>query len=110
MPETPEMPQIIQLDNAALAQLKANQPQLQLIDVRSPGEYHGLGHIPGARLMPLQQFAQTYQTLSPAQPVAITCEHGVRSMAAAEWLVAQGYSPVYNLTHGMAQWSGERAF
>jgi rhodanese-related sulfurtransferase len=100
------MPEIQQLDNAALEKLVAETPDLQLIDVRTPAEFFSLGHLTNAQLMPIQTFIDTWSQLDASKPVALVCQHGVRSMAAATWLQDQGFSQIYNLTHGMAEWDG----
>jgi len=41
-----------------------------LLDVRQPGEYEG-EHIPGAKLIPLPQLADAYETLDKEKPVIV---------------------------------------
>jgi tellurite methyltransferase len=81
-----------------------------VLDVRTPGEYEGLGHIPGAWLMPVDLVASGPAVLQGDRPVLVYCEHGVRSVAASRLLVAAGISEVLNLSGGMAVWSGPREF
>ncbi|HWI18780.1 MAG TPA: rhodanese-like domain-containing protein [Vicinamibacterales bacterium] len=82
-----------------------------VLDVRTPGEYDDLGHIPGAWLMPVDLVASAPAVLPPGdRPVLVYCEHGVRSVAASRLLVAAGISEVLNLSGGMATWSGPREF
>jgi rhodanese-related sulfurtransferase/precorrin-6B methylase 2 len=84
---------------------------ITVLDVRTPGEYEGLGHIPGAWLMPVDLVASAPAVLpSNDQPVLVYCEHGVRSVAASRLLIAAGVSEVLNLAGGMATWSGPREF
>lgn len=99
-----------ELTNDELIALMAETPGLQRLDVRTPDEYYGLGHIEGFALCPVQTLPHWLPTLNPAVPVVVTCEHGVRSRYAAEALEQAGFSPIYNLTHGMAAWEGERQF
>jgi SAM-dependent methyltransferase len=42
--------------------------------------------------------------------VLVYCEHGVRSVAASQLLVAAGITEVLNLAGGLAGWSGPREF
>jgi rhodanese-related sulfurtransferase len=91
-----------------------------VIDARTPGEYEQLGHIPGAWLLPVDLMASAPAILPAAslneaslnEPGAILvyCEHGVRSRAAAELLVAAGIGDVLNLSGGLAGWRGPREF
>jgi rhodanese-related sulfurtransferase len=82
-----------------------------VIDVRTPGEYDRLGHIPGAWLLPVDLIASAPAIL-PAEPrpVLVYCEHGVRSRAASELLAAAGVDNVLNLSSGLAGWRGPREF
>ncbi len=85
----------------------AENPKLQLIDVRTPEEYEYLGHIPQARLIPLHELPYAFRVLNPDDDVAVTCQHGVRSMDACFFLQAQGFDKLYNLQEGMSTWDGE---
>jgi len=81
------------------------------LDVRTPGEYEGLGHIPGAWLLPVDLVASGPAVLpDDGRPVLVYCEHGVRSVAACQLLRAAGIENVVNLAGGMAVWSGAREF
>jgi len=81
------------------------------LDVRTPGEYEALGHIPGAWLMPVDLVASAPAVLpDDGRPILVYCEHGVRSVAASQLLCAAGIDNVLNLSGGMATWSGPREF
>jgi rhodanese-related sulfurtransferase len=83
--------------------------EMLVLDVRSPGEYAGLGHIPGAWLLPLDLIASAPAVLpADGRPVLVCCEHGVRSVAAARFLEQAGVAGVVNLSGGMSVWSGTR--
>ena len=43
--------------------------------------------------------------LERGQPIALHCHHGVRSRAAAEELLREGFTNVYNLEGGIEAWS-----
>jgi rhodanese-related sulfurtransferase len=82
-----------------------------VVDVRSPGEYEQLGHIPGAWLLPVDLAASAPAVLpKDEKPVLVYCEHGVRSVAASQLLSAAGIERVLNLAGGLAAWSGPREF
>jgi tellurite methyltransferase len=82
-----------------------------VLDVRTPGEYAQLGHIPAAWLIPVDLAASAPAVLPDnQQPVLVYCEHGVRSVAASRLLAAAGVAPVLNLAGGLAGWSGPREF
>jgi rhodanese-related sulfurtransferase len=77
----------------------------QLIDVRTPAEY-ATGHIPGARLLPIDQLPSQLASLDKSKPVAVYCATGARSLNAKQYLAAQGFATVVNLQAGMASWDG----
>lgn len=82
-----------------------------IVDVRTPGEYETLGHIPGASLIPVDLIASAPAVLADdAKAVLVYCEHGIRSRAASELLAAAGIGNVFNLAGGLAPWRGAREF
>lgn len=104
------MSDVIRIGNDEAARLIA-AGSLTILDVRTPGEFIGLGHLPGARLLPVDLIASAPAVLpADGTPVLVCCEHGVRSARAAALLVAAGLGPVYELAHGMAGWHGPRDF
>ena len=82
-----------------------------VLDVRTLGEFVALGHIPGARLLPVNLVACAPAMLdAPDHPVLVCCEHAVRSRVAARLLAQAGFAQVFELADGMAAWSGPRVF
>ena len=80
-----------------------------VLDVRSPGEYRDLGHIPGSLLLPVDLVASGAATLPrDGKPLLVCCEHGVRSAFAAGLLARAGFPDVRNLSGGMSVWRGPR--
>jgi sulfur dioxygenase len=81
---------------------------LQLVDVRERDEFDGpLGHIHGARPIPLSELPARTGELSKAQPVVTVCRSGARSAQAAVLLQKAGFVDVANLAGGMIRWRGE---
>ena len=79
--------------------------KVQLIDVREPDEYSGpLGHIEGARLIPLAQLNKRVSELDREHPIVTVCRSGARSAQAAVMLQKAGFSSVANLAGGMLRW------
>lgn len=98
------------VQHAEAQELIANDGAI-LLDVRTPGEHEGLGHIPGSWLMPLDLVVSAVAVLpADERPVLVYCEHGVRSVAASRLLAQAGVSNILNLAGGMAPWSGPREF
>lgn len=73
-----------------------------IIDVRQPDEYES-GHIPGARLIPLDEVVPRVGEVPTDQPVYVVCLTGPRSLKAARWYRAQGID-AYNVTGGTKEW------
>lgn len=101
---------VTSLTNQQLQTMMAQEPNLLLLDVRTPQEFYGLGHIPGALLLPIQELPEQMATLNASQPTVVICEHGVRSWNASHFLAHHGFQAIFNLTAGMAEWDGPRVF
>ena len=83
-------------------------PAVQLIDVREPDEFVGpLGHIRGARSIPLGQLRERVGELSKDRPVVVACRSGARSAQACVMLGKDGFTQVANLAGGMLRWRGQ---
>ena len=76
----------------------------QLVDVREPVEWND-GHIPGAIHIPLGDLAGRTNELIKESPVIAVCRSGHRSLAAADELIAQGFTDVASLNGGMLAWT-----
>ncbi len=90
----------------AFASRLADDPSVQLIDVRTPEEYDA-GHIPGAANIDwlADGFLQKAQTgLDKTRPVLLYCRSGKRSAAASAKLSAAGFQ-VINLLGGYQAWT-----
>jgi sulfur dioxygenase len=89
--------------------LEEHLHEVQIIDVREPEEFSGaLGHIPGARLMPLGRLGEGSATLAKERPVVTVCRSGTRSAQASVLLRKAGYDKVANLAGGMLHWRSQR--
>jgi sulfur dioxygenase len=81
---------------------------VQLIDVREPEEFNGpLGHIAGARLVPLGALSARLAELDPDRPVVTVCRAGGRSAQATSMLQRAGFKRVANLAGGMLRWHAQ---
>lgn len=82
-----------------------HRAQVQLIDVRSATEFDGeLGHIEGARLLPLDELRARAGELKDDLPIVAVCQSGARSAMATAILKKAGLSKVANLAGGMIRW------
>lgn len=91
-----------------VAELKAKRDAgspLRLIDVREPSEHHA-ARIAGAELHPLGGIAQwATQLPNKDEEIVLHCHHGMRSDRACQYLAAQGFTNVHNLSGGIDDWS-----
>ena len=79
------------------------------MDVREPDEFNGaLGHVPGARLVPLGSIPGRAGELSKERPVVTVCRSGARSAQASVLLRKAGFEKVANLAGGMLRWRAQR--
>ncbi len=82
------------------------EPGLLILDVRTEPEWEER-HIPGATLLPMQMITQRLEELDPQRETIVLCEHGMRSMRVARFLVEQaGFEKVGNMLGGMSAWDG----
>jgi len=76
--------------------------KVQIIDVRGLDEFDGpLGHIFGAKLIPLDNLAHRTGELARDRPIVTVCRSGARSAQAAAILQREGFGPVVNLSGGL---------
>jgi hydroxyacylglutathione hydrolase len=87
-----------------LAELIGLMPEIQLVDVRNPGEA-GLGTLSGACVIPLVALVDSLDQLDRDDPVVVNCAGGYRSMIAASVLRHAGFSDVSDLIGGYDAWS-----
>lgn len=81
-----------------------------VIDVRGPAEFTGpLGHIAGARNIPVDQLADRLAELAGLEraPLVLVCRTDKRSAAAARVLRSAGFAQIDVLRRGMEQWDAD---
>jgi hydroxyacylglutathione hydrolase len=94
--------------SAADLRARAGDRQLQLLDVRSPREYHA-DHIDGSVNVPVGDVPERAHQLAADGTFATICEGGYRSTLAASLLAREGIAHVVNVVGGMAAYrSGNR--
>jgi len=75
-----------------------------LLDVREPWE-HRIARLESSLLLPLGQLAARVAELPPRAEIIVYCHHGHRSLAAAKFLRAAGFSTATSLAGGIAAWA-----
>ena len=87
-----------------LAELIGLLPDLQLVDVRNPGET-AAGTLTDARVIPLARLVDSLDELDRNAPVVVNCAGGYRSLIAASMLEHVGFSDVSDLIGGYGAWT-----
>ena len=82
-----------------------NNKELVILDVRTQEEYDG-GHIPGAKLIPVQVLPMKLSELKEYKdkPVLVYCASGGRSPRAVDTLVKSDFTNIYHLSRGISSW------
>jgi sulfur dioxygenase len=89
--------------------LEEHLHDVQIVDVREPDEFTGpLGHVPGAKLLPLGSLKERSSELKKDQPLVVVCRSGARSAQATVLLGKAGFEKVANLSGGMLRWRAQR--
>ncbi|HVC01008.1 MAG TPA: rhodanese-like domain-containing protein [Steroidobacteraceae bacterium] len=84
---------------------RARGETILLLDVREPWEI-ALAPVPCDHLrIPLGEIAARIQELDAAQPTAVICHAGARSLQVAHFLERCRFQCVFNLTGGIDAWS-----
>jgi len=87
----------------AEAKEKMDQGGVQVVDVRTPGEFAG-GHVPGAINIPHMSIIARKAELADDREIVFICQMGQRSALAAEFAAAVGFKDLYNVEGGTEAW------
>jgi sulfur-carrier protein adenylyltransferase/sulfurtransferase len=104
--EVAEGTAVSEIQPSQLAARLTGGEKLEIIDVREPYEWQ-IGHIPGARLVPLGRIAAEIPRLDKRRETILYCKVGERSMYAAQQLADAGVAEVRNLAGGILRWIEE---
>ena len=95
------------IDVGELEQRLATDDDVQLIDVRQPGET-ATGTIDGAIEIPLTRLNERLASLDASRPTFVYCASGYRSSIAASRMAAAGFTDVSDLLGGYGAWAASR--
>ncbi|MEH1873461.1 rhodanese-like domain-containing protein [Nostoc sp.] len=98
-----------QISVQELAQrLSSGDVSIQLVDVREPQELE-IASIEGFVNLPLSQFVEwgdkVPNLFNPQAETLVLCHHGIRSAQMCQWLIAQGFTNVQNISGGIDAYS-----
>ena len=91
------------VDTSQLAEAMRDLEDLQLVDIRQPGETAD-GIIDGAVTIPLTQLNEKLAGLDASRPTIVYCAGGFRSSIAASKMRAAGFNDVSDLLGGYGAW------
>ncbi len=101
---TTTVPTADTIDVSQLRQLRHEDPDIRILDVRSGGEFETM-HIPGSYNVPLDTLGEHVRDLASVEhPVVLVCQSGGRASQAHEKLTAAGKETLHILEGGMASW------
>jgi rhodanese-related sulfurtransferase len=89
--------------SATEAKEKIDSGAVQIIDVRTPGEYAG-GHVPGAINIPHMSVVSRKGELDTDKELVFICQVGARSALACEFAASMGFKELYNVEGGTEAW------
>ncbi|MDP4146735.1 MAG: rhodanese-like domain-containing protein [Bacillota bacterium] len=86
-------------------ELMKENKDILILDVRTPGEFKS-GHIPGAKSVPVSNFASSIAKFEKYKdkPVIVHCASGGRSPSAVKVLLKNDFSKIYHMNHGLNGW------
>jgi rhodanese-related sulfurtransferase len=99
----------LEISTAAFDKKYKANPNIQILDVRTPGEY-GNFHIHGGVLLPVQEIMAEGEAIQSKIPFAkdseiyVICRSGSRSFTATRILRSMGYTKVYSVNGGHSAW------
>lgn len=107
LPEAGESREVVVLPEMSPRQVQEQQAELEVLDVREPGE-HAMGIVPGARTVPVGEVL-AWEDLGAVgeRPLVIYCKAGPRAGRAARHLVHLGHPDVRVMTGGILGWIDE---
>lgn len=80
---------------------------IQIIDVRQPGEW-ATGHVEGAQLIPVDALFERIGEVAEDKDIMFYCAVGVRSGLACEIGAAMGRTRCHNLEGGIEAWKAAK--
>jgi hydroxyacylglutathione hydrolase len=84
-------------------ELNERKPSLQVLDVRSPGEWKK-GHVPGAQHIFVPELRDRMSEIDRNKPTAVYCGSGYRASIATSILKPQGFNELWNVPGSWEAW------
>ena len=100
-----EISVIISITPVEVYEIITNDEDYIILDVRTQDEYNE-GHLDKALLIPVDELEKVVDVLPKEKPIIVYCRSGGRSRKAAEILVENGFSKIYDMG-GILGWQEE---
>ena len=101
---TPTLPSVDVINVGQLRELRLEDPDIRILDVRTGGEFE-TKHIPGSYNVPLDTLGEHVRDLASVDhPVVLVCQSGGRATQAHGALLAAGKETLHILEGGIAAW------
>ena len=97
-----DLPETVDVQTAY--EIKDN-PDVYMIDVREQNEYDE-SHIPDIHLLPMSTIENRLDEIPSNKTVIVTCRTGNRSSQVTQFLRANGFDNVHNMSGGIVAWEG----
>ena len=97
--------EIILISSGEAYEIISSDEDIIILDVRTPEEFNE-GHLEGAFLLPVDKLEGRKDELPANKTIIVYCRSGVRSNRAADLLVENGFSRVYDMG-GILDWQEE---
>ena len=99
------MPIYPEIDSNDLKRMLRENPEIELIDIRTPAEIQR-GVLPHATTLPMQLIPLRLNYFqASSHPFVIYCRTGSRSARVCQFLFQQGIENVFNLRGGVVKWA-----
>ena len=92
-----------QIGQMSVHELNKRKSSLQVVDVRSPGEWKR-GRVPGAHHIFLPELPNRMNELDPNKPTVIYCGSGYRASIATSILKRHGFNELWNVPGSWEAW------
>ncbi|HLS29823.1 MAG TPA: rhodanese-like domain-containing protein [Flavobacteriaceae bacterium] len=87
-----------------------SEPNVQLLDIRTPMEYENDGHFQNAENIDYESdnfYSKVEKNFDKAKPLYLHCKGGIKSQKASNELLDKGFEKVYVLKGGYDDWTPE---
>ena len=92
-----------QISQMSVHELNKRKDSLQIVDVRSPGEWKK-GHVPGAQHIFVPEIAKRMAELDRNKPTAVYCGSGYRASIVTSILKPLGFTDLWNVPGSWEAW------